>query len=204
MDEIFEKIKKRANNPKHYCDMVSGEPSVLVPAIELQVLAVEKRLGFKLPDFLRRLYLEIGNGGFGPGYGLIPAAEGGKADVFGQTIAEVYEAFTNPGNELIIPDKMLPVLTWGCGIYTLIDCMDPNGAAGFCEIGEHVLDSKNTTARIYDSGGVLVSEILPEAEESKKHKGPAAYARLVLHKNSTEEYFGAWAKGTDLWKEMNG
>lgn len=32
----------------------------------------EVQLGFELPSFLRRLYLEVGNGGFGPGYGLFP------------------------------------------------------------------------------------------------------------------------------------
>jgi len=203
MQDVFEKLKKRASNPKHYCDMASGSPSTLAPATERQVKAAEKRLGFSLPVFLRRLYLEIGNGGFGPGYGLIPVAKGGKGDVFGKTIVEVHKAFTNPENELIIPDNMLPVLTWGCGIYTIIDCSDPNGATGFCEIGEHVLDGKNTSVKIYNAKGKLVSEILPEAGESVTKKGPAAYARLVLHKNSAEEYFGAWAKGTDLWKEMN-
>ncbi|MCI0642237.1 MAG: SMI1/KNR4 family protein [Gemmataceae bacterium] len=31
----------------------------------------EQQLGFQLPVLLRRLYTEVGNGGFGPGYGLL-------------------------------------------------------------------------------------------------------------------------------------
>ncbi len=33
-----------------------------------EIQDVERRLGFLLPPFLRRLYSEVANGGFGPGY----------------------------------------------------------------------------------------------------------------------------------------
>jgi hypothetical protein len=37
--------------------------------------AVEAQLGLPLPDLLRRLYLEVADGGFGPEGGLLPAAD---------------------------------------------------------------------------------------------------------------------------------
>src|SRR5436190_5225939 len=47
---------------------------------------VESLLGFRLPPFLRRLYCEVANGGFGPDYGLVGMfaghTDGGK-DIVG-------------------------------------------------------------------------------------------------------------------------
>lgn len=42
----------------------------IAPLGEAAVAKVEKSLGFRLPDQLRRLYLEIGDGGFGPYNGI--------------------------------------------------------------------------------------------------------------------------------------
>jgi cell wall assembly regulator SMI1 len=42
------------------------------PATEEEVTQAEMQLGFALPSLLRRVYLEVGNGGFGPGYGFYP------------------------------------------------------------------------------------------------------------------------------------
>lgn len=49
---------------------------VFPPATEEQVQATETRLGFALPPLLRCLYLQVANGGFGPGLGL-PGVKGG-------------------------------------------------------------------------------------------------------------------------------
>src|SRR5258708_13239995 len=43
-----------------------------LPVTGEDLAQAEAQLGFGLPSFLRRLYLEVGNGGFGPGYGLFP------------------------------------------------------------------------------------------------------------------------------------
>jgi hypothetical protein len=40
------------------------------PLLEKDVAKVEKALGFRLPTQLRQLYLEIGDGGFGPWFGI--------------------------------------------------------------------------------------------------------------------------------------
>lgn len=43
---------------------------VFSPATEEQIHTTERRLGFTLPPLLRLLYLQLANGGFGPGSGL--------------------------------------------------------------------------------------------------------------------------------------
>src|SRR5262245_41797485 len=42
----------------------------LIPVRREAVEAAEREFGYPFPALLRRLYLEVGNGGFGPGYGL--------------------------------------------------------------------------------------------------------------------------------------
>jgi len=51
-------------------------PEIGPPASREQIERCEAALGFPLPELLRRLYAEIGNGGFGPGYGLLPIPNG--------------------------------------------------------------------------------------------------------------------------------
>jgi hypothetical protein len=74
---------------------------------------------------LRRLYLEVGNGGFGPGYGIL-GVRGGHGDDYHHTAVDLYRqarsgSFTAWGS---IPAALLPVCYWGCAIYSLMDCAD--------------------------------------------------------------------------------
>jgi hypothetical protein len=49
-------------------------PAELRPCTEASVEAAENQLGFPLPPALRQIYLEVGDGGFGPGDGLYSLA----------------------------------------------------------------------------------------------------------------------------------
>ena len=46
-------------------------------------------IGTHLPGLLRRLYLEVGNGGFGPGYGVLGVA-GGHSDDYQRTAVDLF------------------------------------------------------------------------------------------------------------------
>jgi hypothetical protein len=87
----------------------------------------EKRLGFSLPPLLKSVYLQLGNGGFGPGRGgsLIGVKEGYASD-FG-TLVETYEQlkrdFTLEGKQW--RTTLLPFCEWGCNIFTCVDCKEP-------------------------------------------------------------------------------
>jgi hypothetical protein len=62
----------------------------LKPGNAADVAADERQLGFGLPPLLKRIYIEIGNGGFGLGYGLVGLTNGVPDDT-GKTGPAIYE-----------------------------------------------------------------------------------------------------------------
>ena len=85
-----------------------GLPSgrVYPPVTAEQVKKTEAILGFKLPRLLTRLYVEVANGGFGPGYGLF-GLEGGFTDEDQRlTLVELYQSWADP------PEGPLPPPPW--------------------------------------------------------------------------------------------
>jgi hypothetical protein len=88
--------------------MNTPAPSVLPgPAHEAWLATIEGRLGVALPPALRRVYLEVADGGFGPGEGLLPLAH----------VASQYEELRSPG---MMPDGR----SWPVGLLPLVS-MDP-------------------------------------------------------------------------------
>ncbi len=98
----------------------------LVPAPLDAVEDAEARVQLPLPRLLRTLYLEVGNGGFGPGYGIL-GVRAGHGDDDGKTAIDLYrEAHSEvPSSWNQLPRSLLPVCYWGCGIYSFVDCSDP-------------------------------------------------------------------------------
>jgi hypothetical protein len=82
--------------------------------------AAEAALRHRLPPLLHRLYLEVGNGGFGPGYGLLGVAEGHRNEA-GKTAVSLREGWDG------LPPALLPICNWGCAIYSFIDVSSPEG-----------------------------------------------------------------------------
>lgn len=56
------------------------------PTTETEIRDVEAHLGFRLPTLIRELYLQVGNGGFGPEYGIIGTARG--MSIYGYTLKD--------------------------------------------------------------------------------------------------------------------
>lgn len=97
------------------------------PARPEEVEEAEALLQFSLPTFLRTLYLEVENGGFGPGYGL--AGVGSGAPLEDDMMVERYVLWRDPPEDFSYwkwPFGYLPVCHWGCAIYSVIDCTGPN------------------------------------------------------------------------------
>lgn len=65
-DELLERLKSIVFTGKLRWQHVRS------PVTESDVMQAEAMIGFALPSLLKRPYLEIGNGGFGPGDGLYP------------------------------------------------------------------------------------------------------------------------------------
>jgi hypothetical protein len=79
----------------------------LTPATRDVVEGAEREFGYPLPSLLRRLYLEVGNGGFGPGYGILSLPLGEDHKAWGS-----------------VPPSLFRVCHWGCGISSFVDCAD--------------------------------------------------------------------------------
>src|SRR5512140_527975 len=90
--ELIALIRKRIAKPKLIHDMAEGmsnPPQMKAPATPEQMAATEAVLGFALPPLYRQILSEIGNGGFGPGYGLF-GVQGGHVDFDQRSLIEVY------------------------------------------------------------------------------------------------------------------
>jgi hypothetical protein len=97
----------------------------LTPTMPEAVQEAEAVLGSDLPRLLCRLYLEVGNGGFGPGYGVLGLSGGHHAG--GQTALDLYRQATPAPPWSLLPAGLLPLCAWGCGIYSFTDCSHPDG-----------------------------------------------------------------------------
>ncbi|MFF3686650.1 SMI1/KNR4 family protein [Streptomyces sp. NPDC002187] len=94
------------------------------PATPEAVAEAEEAIGFPLPPLLRRLYLEVANGGFGPREGIL-GVSGGRAQGSFWDIAELYQDGPDPSGN--IPVGLVLVYDWGCAIWSLVDFRDPAG-----------------------------------------------------------------------------
>lgn len=139
-DILVERLKEIIQTSRH----ATGEPTwrsqrSWPPVTEGELVQAEAQLGFVLPAFLRRIYLEVGNGGFGPGYGLLPLNEippnaGHHTDslvadykgmrAFSQKDIDEYFAEEEEKPSLW-PERVITLCDWGCNIYSCLDCSSP-------------------------------------------------------------------------------
>jgi len=64
--EIVQRLAERVKHSSESVDVIGNVFRAYPPASEEAVGATEKQLGFRLPPSLRRIYLTVANGGFGP------------------------------------------------------------------------------------------------------------------------------------------
>ena len=118
-DRIVAKIAARAADPARRAD--DETPPQPIPLSDASFLdRIESELGFALPGLLKRLCLEVGDGGYGPGCGMFGAASGHWMSDEPFTMAELYRC-NHTGNW---PDRLVPICDWGCAIWSCIDCTD--------------------------------------------------------------------------------
>jgi hypothetical protein len=117
---ILERIQARVINPLTCTDLRPGLPD---PPLDLATLPdLEARLGFAVPPLLVDLYRKAGNGGFGPGYGLMSLRLTEKRG-FGGNVFAVLNFLREDGAQA--PDwplGVIPLVYWGCTAYSVVDC----------------------------------------------------------------------------------
>jgi uncharacterized protein YndB with AHSA1/START domain len=99
-------------------------PKIYPPATSRQIADAEEQLGFRLPSLLRDIYLNVANGGFGPGYGFFPLS-GGRDEHRERTLVETYVSFRYRPERVRWGEKLLPICFWGCCYYSYLDCTQP-------------------------------------------------------------------------------
>jgi|SRR5579872_202271 len=147
MDQLIARIQARISDPRPAVDSaawVSPMPTVRPTATLAEADAAEAALGFPLPLLLRRLYLEIGNGGFGPAYGLdgvpnIPPSAASTDIVLLYTeLRSAPPPDENPSWHW--PVGLVPLIAQGCNIWECVDFLNPPHAVVVSDPNEYDWD----------------------------------------------------------------
>ena len=101
-----------------------AEMPLPAPASTAQLDGAEASLGVLLPKLLRRLYAEVANGGFGPGFGLV-GVSGGWTMEHGRTLESMYEGMRR-SDDSGWPDGLLPIADLG-GELACVDAASDEG-----------------------------------------------------------------------------
>ena len=97
----------------------SNELSRFPPCSRDAVHQAEKLLQLKFPSLLVECLTQVGNGGFGPGYGLI-GIQGSESD-FGDLVNTCMQIRRDRADKQWTHD-LLPFCAWGCNIFACVDC----------------------------------------------------------------------------------
>lgn len=123
MASVIEEFVARARAGR----LTSSKPTAwnCRPADGLSVIVAERALGFPLPPLLRELYLKVGNGGFGPGYGLFGLDGGAYLPSVPneQYLVDIYRDFLKrPHSCAPWQERLLPICHWGRTCFSYLDC----------------------------------------------------------------------------------
>jgi hypothetical protein len=162
-DTLIERLKQQIStgrSPSKEFDFIkqhANPPVTMTPIME-----AEAKLGFPLPPLLKRIYCEVGNGGFGPGFGLFKLALDRAVDhEHDDALVDTYLALHPAINRAVIfppverraeaqqpikyPEQVLMICEWGCNIYSFVDCSSPEYRVlrkdHNYSLTEHVLES---------------------------------------------------------------
>ncbi|MBB5873272.1 hypothetical protein F4553_006706 [Allocatelliglobosispora scoriae] len=99
---------------------LDDEEELPAPPTEAAIAEAEAAIGFALHPLLAAVYRRVGDGGFGPGELLLPLLGDGTTESAVSAYLTSRTEFA--GTEWAWPEGVLPILTWGCGMYAAVDC----------------------------------------------------------------------------------
>ncbi|MFE0591363.1 SMI1/KNR4 family protein [Micromonospora echinospora] len=120
--ELLARIADRARDDEETGVLTAGLPA---PLPEQTIDSAEERLGFALHPLLATIYRDFANGGFGPDEQLFSLTDGPTAEQAVECYLQARARYA--GTEWAWPEGVLPILTWGCGMYACVDCRSEEG-----------------------------------------------------------------------------
>lgn len=130
-DELVERLKAKITG-----SLSSTSHAPLPPPVTREELdEAERSLGFALPPLVRRIYGDVSDGGFGPGYGLLRLTA--EENSLTHSVVRWYLAMrsmtpddidlhwadeSEEDRPRLWPEKLLTMCDNGCNIYSCIDC----------------------------------------------------------------------------------
>jgi hypothetical protein len=173
MSQLIERLNERAHDPARAIDEENrGKLAARPVPTEERIAAVEKRLGFPLPALLRQVYQEVGDGGFGPGYGIFPIDEAvGERP----SLVDAYLARRDAKTGRSWPERLLPICDWGAGIESCLDCTDP-----YCPV-------------------VRVDPNMPKGDVDARVPGNMHYSRTSMIKEACWYECGSFETWLEKW-----
>lgn len=196
-DEVYEDEAYHLHTPLY--DIHTG--FAFAPATEEQLRKTEEVMGFAHPPLLRALYLQVANGGFGPGTGLIGAFGGYCTDLrydprylhltkehllkqFGEAFCR--ESYPNLFNPVPFDLEQHEKRYGNPGLIRLSEREWPTFFLQLCTVwyeAAYYLHVKS--GRVY----------LAEAGEGETLSGEEAFTNLYRQSDSLEEWLERWLAG---------
>jgi hypothetical protein len=139
-DRLIQRLQHQVRSGVISVNKYSGHNyRVRSPALLCDLEDAENALGFYLPSLLKRIYHEVGEGGFGPGYGLFRLNASrvvwNGADAINAIVPCYREErpiiqdgdadwVREENNAEIWPEGIVKICDWGCNMYSCLDCFD--------------------------------------------------------------------------------
>jgi SMI1 / KNR4 family (SUKH-1) len=151
---LIERLRNRIATGPAIDAQVCPPRQAYPPAAADELAEAEGQLGFALPELVRALYLEVGNGSWGPGYGLLPlTGEGSLAEETLWHISYSPLALGGPG----WPPRLIRLVEWGCHYASCVDCSDPNCPVVFYDNDMAILDWVEPSDYLYPESPSLAA-----------------------------------------------
>ena len=122
-DELIRELKKLKRILFKPVVQAFEPQKIFPPANQEEISTAERKLAMPIPDVLKRIYQEVGNGGFGPGYGLIGVGSGAKDDLGNDLVDGYLKRLERDPSEpqWQWPKGLVPFISWGGGTFTNAD-----------------------------------------------------------------------------------
>jgi hypothetical protein len=139
LPSLVASVLRRIRELQSVADPPDAHSLEFPPLTEDALVAAESQLGFAVAPALRALYEQVGNGGFGPGYGLLGLVGGAvqedELDALG--VLRRYQEPDPRDPRWRWPERLLPVVHMGCAMFLCVDGADERGMVVWFEPNPH-------------------------------------------------------------------